>query len=240
MGQLPKSRLLTIDPAQHRGTGHDMTNVYCRHLLESVQQLQQAVANDGSGDHSQKLLCLCNVIVYRLTTILRLHGSTSSGMLSIATSSLVQIRYMHPRASVKSFVGLSLTVTQCVSCEMHFCIIHVFNVLRGVLFLCFYYFSQNIDKINSLQEKHSLRKSPCAFGSHLAQCLMRNAKICGMGENSWHAEVFAAVWAKALVGSSPATAIVAAKQSDQPSCASHHARISINIKLILMWEKDAL
>ncbi len=42
-------------------------------------------------------------------------------------------------------------------------------------------------------------------------------KFCGMGQNSWHAEVFAAVWAKALVGSSPATAIVAAKQSDHYS-----------------------
>lgn len=55
-------------------------------------------------------------------------------MLSIATSSVVQILYMRPRASVKSFVGLSLTVTQRVSCKMRFCIIHVFNVLGGVKF----------------------------------------------------------------------------------------------------------
>jgi len=165
-----------------------MSKVYSRHLLESVQQLQQAVANDGSGDHSQKFLCLCNVIVYRLNTMLRLHGSTSSGILSIAaTSSLVQIRYMHPRESVKSFVGLSLTV-MCVvrSAFLYFYIFHVVNVPRGVLF------SQSVsvlthedtDKIHFLQKKHPLRKSPCAFGSRLAECLVQTfaewAKLVGV------------------------------------------------------------
>lgn len=38
---------------------------------------------------------------------------------------------------------------------------------------------------------------------------------CGVGEAKWHAQAFAAVWAKALIGSGPATAVVAAKQSDQ-------------------------
>lgn len=55
-----------------------------------------------------------------------------------------------------------------------------------------------------------------------------------------NAVVLTAVWAKALVGSSPATAIVSAKQSDQLLCTSHHARISLDIKLILMWEEEAL
>ncbi len=51
------------------------------------------------------------------------------------------------------------------------------------------------------------------------------ANICGVGETSWRAEVFAAVWAEALVGSDSATAVVAAKQSDQPLCMQEYQSI---------------
>ncbi len=71
--QTPPVDIVQVRRADESSSQNANTRLVGAYLLQKVQKLQQAVANNRSCDNSQKLLCLRDVFIYGHTDPLRVH-----------------------------------------------------------------------------------------------------------------------------------------------------------------------